>query len=167
MTTRVRGILVTPDNRLLTIKRIRHGIAPYWVLPGGGVEATDASLEEALLREIHEELGGEARIHSLIHVIDDAGDRQLFYLARIETWDLTERTGPEFTDPSRGEYHVQAVPLTAAGIASIDLKPERLAELLARQGAGVFELADLRPNRYPPHADRAAEPWTLPASRLA
>ncbi|MFC4012416.1 NUDIX domain-containing protein [Nonomuraea purpurea] len=145
MKTRVRGILVTPDNGVLTIKRVRPATAPYWVLPGGGVENGDASLEAALLREVREELGGEAHIHSLIHVVDGAEERQLFFLATIESWDLAERTGPEFTDPSRGEYHVQEVPLTAAGIASIDLKPEQVAELLAEHESGVFDLVDLRP----------------------
>lgn len=38
MRHRVRALLVTPDHDLLAIKRIRPGQAPYWVLPGGGVE---------------------------------------------------------------------------------------------------------------------------------
>ncbi|MEW1845410.1 NUDIX domain-containing protein [Nonomuraea angiospora] len=145
MKTRVRGVLVTPGNGVLTIKRVRPAMAPYWVLPGGGVEDSDASLEEALLREVREELAGKARIHSLIHVIDGAEERQLFFLATIESWDPAKRTGPEFAEPARGEYLVQEVPLSAAGIASIDLKPEQVAELLAEHGSGVFELADLRP----------------------
>ncbi|GAA3687677.1 hypothetical protein GCM10022224_061110 [Nonomuraea antimicrobica] len=148
MKTRVRGVLVTPDNGVLTIKRVRPTMAPYWVLPGGGVEDSDASLEEALLREVREELAGEARIHSLIHVLVGAEERQLFFLATIESWDPAKRTGPEFADPARGEYHVQEVPLTAAGIASIDLKPEQVAELLADHGPGVFELTDLRPEWF-------------------
>ena len=149
MKTRVRGVLVTPAGGLLTIKRVRPGAAPYWVLPGGGVEDGDTTLEEALHREIREELGGEAHIHSLIHVDESTGDRQLFYLARIETWDPAKRTGPEFTDPSRGGYHVHEVPLSASGIATIDLKPEQVADLIARHGHHLFELADLRVQRLP------------------
>jgi protein-L-isoaspartate(D-aspartate) O-methyltransferase len=47
MTDRVRGLLITPDGDLLTIQRIRPGQAPYWVLPGGGVEDGE-DLETAL-----------------------------------------------------------------------------------------------------------------------
>ena len=129
----------------MIIKRVRSGMAPYWVLPGGGVEDGDASLADALLREVREVVGGDACVRSLIHVIDGAEERQFFFLATIEHWDPAERTGPEFADPSRGEYHVEKVPLTAAGIGSIDLKPEQVAELLAEHGSAVFEVADLRP----------------------
>lgn len=39
MTDRVRALLITPDDYLLTIERVRPGRDTYWVLPGGGVEA--------------------------------------------------------------------------------------------------------------------------------
>jgi hypothetical protein len=34
VTDRVRALLITPDDDLLTIKRVRPGQGPYWVLPG-------------------------------------------------------------------------------------------------------------------------------------
>ena len=46
MKQRVRAILITPDNTMLLMKRIRPGSAPYWVIIGGGVEASDATLVE-------------------------------------------------------------------------------------------------------------------------
>ncbi|WP_328794509.1 NUDIX domain-containing protein [Herbidospora solisilvae] len=121
----MRAILRTPGGHLLTIKRVRPGRAPYWVLPGGGVEPEDRSLEETLLREVREELGGDAVIDSLFHVADG----QYFYLGRIHAWDPALRTGPEFSDPARGEYLVEEIPLSR--LAEIDLKPEVVAELLA------------------------------------
>ncbi len=62
MKKRVRGVLVTPGGNLLTIKRDRPGVDPYRVLPGGGVEPGDTTLEAALLREIDEELAGRPAI---------------------------------------------------------------------------------------------------------
>ncbi|MFJ2032122.1 NUDIX domain-containing protein [Streptosporangium sp. NPDC087985] len=143
---RVRAILITPGGNLLTIKRVRPRMEPYWVLPGGGVERDDVSLEAALHREVREEVAGVATIHSLIHVLEQ-DDRQYFFLARIHTWDADLRSGPEFTDPTRGRYLVEEIPLTPAGIARIVLKPEPVAELLAEHAADVFQLADLRQDR--------------------
>ena len=105
MTDRVRALLITPDNELLTIQRIRPGQDPYWVLPGGGVE-TGEDLETALARELREEIAATADVHSLLHILEHDGERQYFYLARAHTWSAEpgDRTGPEFTDPANGEY---------------------------------------------------------------
>jgi ADP-ribose pyrophosphatase YjhB (NUDIX family) len=54
MTDRVRALLITPAGELLTIRRIRPGKDPYWVLPGGGIDAGE-DLETALALELHEE----------------------------------------------------------------------------------------------------------------
>jgi ADP-ribose pyrophosphatase YjhB (NUDIX family) len=147
-TQRVRAILVTPDGDLLTIRRVRPGQPPYWVLPGGGVEPGE-DLQAALGRELREEIAATAHVHSLLHVLDRGDERQYFYLARAATWSAEPgaRSGPEFTDPARGEYHLQAVPLTAEAVSAIDLKPGELAEVLLhhlRSGADLFTLPDLR-----------------------
>lgn len=148
MTVRVRALLITPDGDLLTIQRVRPGQDPYWVLPGGGVEDGE-HLETALARELREEIAATADVHSLVHILDQDGDRQYFYLARARSWsaDADDRSGPEFTDPTRGEYCLQPVPLTAQAVAEIDLKPEALARSLLhhlRDGTDLFSLPDLR-----------------------
>ena len=144
MAERVRGILITPKGGLLTIKRVRPGVKPYWVLPGGGVEPGDASLEGALAREIREELAGDAVVHSLVHIEHQGDERQYFYLARIAHWDTDRRTGPEFTDPARGEYIVEPIPLTTEDLARITLVPASIAKLIATHTTDLFHLADLR-----------------------
>lgn len=152
MIERVRGILVTADERLLVIKRTRPGVPTYWVLPGGHVEPGDADLESALHRELHEELAGDADVHALVQVLDgeDGSEREYFYLARIHAWRFEDRTGPEFADrdPARGTYELDQIPLTADALAAIDLKPARTADLIrkASVGPGLFALADLRPS---------------------
>jgi ADP-ribose pyrophosphatase YjhB (NUDIX family) len=148
MTDRVRALLITPDGGLLTIRRVRPGQDPYWVLPGGGVEHGE-SREAALERELREEIVATAEIHSLLYVLDCGGDRQHVYLARARSWsaNAADRSGPEFTDPARGEYHLQIVPLTAEAVAGIDLKPDALAQFLLshlREGTDLYALPDLR-----------------------
>jgi ADP-ribose pyrophosphatase YjhB (NUDIX family) len=148
MTDRVRALLITPDGDLLTIRRVRPGQDPYWVLPGGGVEDGE-NLETALARELREEIAANADIHSLLYILDQGGDRQYFYLARVRAWSAkaSDRSGPEFTDPGRGEYHLQLLPLTAEAVEGIDLKPDALARFLdshLREGTDLFALRDLR-----------------------
>ncbi|MFI1189001.1 NUDIX domain-containing protein [Streptomyces californicus] len=130
MTERVRAVLLTPDDTMLVIRRTRPGVPVYWVLPGGGVEPTDASREAALHREIHEEIAGKAGIVRLLHTMESDDERQLFYLARIATWSFDDRTGPEFSTEGRGEYALEEIPLTLASLDGIDLKPEEIAHVL-------------------------------------
>ncbi|MFE6490091.1 NUDIX domain-containing protein [Streptomyces sp. NPDC057748] len=130
MMERVRAVLVTADDTMLVIRRTRPGIPEYWVLPGGGVEPGDESREAALHREIHEEIAGKADIIRLLHTMESDDERQLFYLARIETWSFDDRTGPEFSAEGRGEYALEEIPLTEEGLDGIDLKPEEIAHLL-------------------------------------
>ena len=148
MTDRVRALLITPNDDLLTIGRVRPGRDAYWVLPGGGVEAGE-DLETALARELREELAATADVHSLLYVLERGDERQYIYLTRVRTWsaDAGDRDGPEFADPARGEYHLQAIPLTARALAATDLKPGPLAALLLghlRAGTDLFSLPDLR-----------------------
>ncbi|MGF6641408.1 NUDIX hydrolase [Paraburkholderia sp. MM6662-R1] len=55
--TAVRALLLTPDHEVL-LMRIRppDGSACFWIAPGGGLEEGE-SVEEALRRELREELG--------------------------------------------------------------------------------------------------------------
>jgi ADP-ribose pyrophosphatase YjhB (NUDIX family) len=133
---------------MLTIRRVRPGQDPYWVLPGGGVDSGE-DLETALARELREEIAATADIHSLLHILERGAERQYFYLARARAWssDPGDRSGQEFADAARGEYHLQTIPLTAEALAAIDLKPDQVSERLGshlRAGTDLFALPDLR-----------------------
>jgi 8-oxo-dGTP pyrophosphatase MutT (NUDIX family) len=144
---RVRAIVVTPASTLLVIKRTRPGAAPYWVLPGGHADDTDHSLEDALRRELREELGGDATILRLVDVLHRQSERQYFYLATIDTWSFDHRTGPEFGEAGRGSYELEEIPSDADAIAAIELKPDEIARFLVnalRSDGGLAALPDLR-----------------------
>jgi hypothetical protein len=74
-------------------------------------------------REVHEELAGTPTITTLIHIINGDTDRQYIYLARIDAWSFHDRSGPEFTQPGRGIYALDTIPMTSADLGSIALKP--------------------------------------------
>ncbi|MEV7355019.1 NUDIX domain-containing protein [Kitasatospora sp. NPDC091276] len=130
MQHRVRAVLLTPNDTMLLIKRIRPGIDPYWVIVGGKIEPTDAGPEDALRREVHEEIAGEAEIVSLLHTIETDDERQDFYLATIDKWSFEDRSGPEFSQEGRGEYLLEELPLTTEALDAISLLPQEIATVL-------------------------------------
>lgn len=55
----VRAILLTPETRILLMRIAVEG-RRFWIAPGGGIQARETQ-EQALHRELHEELGLEPR----------------------------------------------------------------------------------------------------------
>lgn len=127
----VRAILKDGAN-LVLIKRIRSERPVYWVAPGGGVEAGE-SLEEALHRELLEELGATVTINKLGFSLTTAQSIQSFYWCTLTSVDPARRNGREWTDQTRGQYRVEAVSFTSDSLASINLLPPELKTYLIRQ----------------------------------
>jgi ADP-ribose pyrophosphatase YjhB (NUDIX family) len=139
-----RGIVIDDEGRLVLIKRTRPGQDPYWTSPGGGVEDTDATTEDALRRELAEELGATADGYRQVFLSSDPTDAgvaiQYFFVARLTSLNLTERYGPEFSNPERGGYDLEYVPLRDGSLDAIDLKPAVLKEfVLANRDALLAE----------------------------
>ncbi len=129
-----RAILIDGTD-LLLIKRTRPDQEPYWVSIGGGVEPEDATLEDAVRREVLEEIGAQirnvAQVFIIKDVVEDGIAVQHIFLAERAPVDLVDPTGKELTIASRGGYELVRVPFTAEGLAEIDLKPAALAQFIA------------------------------------
>ncbi|MFI8526660.1 NUDIX domain-containing protein [Promicromonospora sukumoe] len=126
-----RAILLDAEGRLVLIKRTVPGRAPYWVTPGGAVEPEDASIEDALRRELLEELGATAKVVRQVFLASQPKDAGVavshYFLARVVSMDLTLRSGPEFQEPMRGTYDVEHVDLhDERALAGVDLVPTAL-----------------------------------------
>jgi ADP-ribose pyrophosphatase YjhB (NUDIX family) len=148
-TRRVRAILSRDSNRIMLIKRMRDGVDPYWVTPGGGVEEFDENTERALAREVSEELGAKIEILKLVFVMErktaeNLATKESFFLCRLVDYDLAARTGPEFNDPSRGQYVLDEIVLDAQALEQTNIKPEELKEFLVENSNALFHLPDLR-----------------------
>ncbi|MGX4734358.1 NUDIX domain-containing protein [Kitasatospora griseola] len=131
MKQRVRAVLLTERGTMLVINRVRPGIDPYQVLVGGGVEDQDTGLESALLREIREEIAGEAAdLRPFRQLPNDKGEIEHFYTARIAAWNFDDRTGPEFSRDDRGEYLLEEVPLTTDALGALNLMPPQIRTAL-------------------------------------
>lgn len=98
----------------------------------------DASLEAALLREVREEIAGEAAdLRPFCQLENDKGEAEDFYTAKIVSWNFDDRTGPEFQCDDRGEYLLEEVPLTIEAIDALNLMlPQVKGALLDAVRAG-------------------------------
>ena len=73
-----RGIIIH-DNRLLVIFRQKFD-REYYVLPGGGIESKETSVE-AVAREVKEETSIQIKPQELIYeLINDNGEKHDFWL---------------------------------------------------------------------------------------
>ena len=131
---RVRAILLTNNDTVLFIKRVKPAKPAYWVAPGGGVENYDDNLEHALRRELFEELGASVDIlehaFTLHHIKAGKNLEEHFYVCRLQHYDLSLRHGPEFGDPTRGQYIPDEIPLMPEALDRIDIKTPELRDWL-------------------------------------
>jgi 8-oxo-dGTP pyrophosphatase MutT (NUDIX family) len=137
------------QNKIVLFKRIKPGLAPYWVAPGGGLEKTDISLEAAVKRELAEELGAKIEILKLVfdferEITGNIIARESFFLCTLVYFNISKRTGKEFEDPSRGQYIVDELNWDAGLLEKTNIKPDELKEFLIKNVQTLFALPDLR-----------------------
>lgn len=141
-----RVILIDSGEQLVLLRRVKPGRGEYFTTVGGGVDPEDGCVLDALHREVREELGGKISGPQLVFLDttpdDEGGTVQHFFLARLETMDLSLRTGEEFQQVAPGDYEVVRVPFTVEGIESVALKPDVLATYLVRNVDGLRALLD-------------------------
>lgn len=141
-----RAILLDGSDMIL-IKRTKPGLAPYWITPGGGVEpGVDATVVEALHREVDEELGAKVTdvVPAFVDTVPEPAPPgrpegvkvQHFFVCRLESIDLARRHGPEIDEPC-GEYEIVRVPFSRVGIAAVHLVPLSLRHYLDGNIEGV------------------------------
>lgn len=140
---RVRAVLLDDADRLVVFRRVRPGREPYYTTPGGGVEPGDVTLAGALRRELDEELradiGEPVSLLSIDRVHDNGKhNRHLVFAARLLSMSPQDKYGPEFTDPSRGEYELTRIPFTADALSAVNLRPPRLKAYLTANTASIL-----------------------------
>ena len=139
MHTSVRGI-VNYNDKIVLIHRIKTKddgtVRDYYVTPGGKIEENE-SHEEALRREIKEELGIEIEIKDLCLELDDRDYNdsfQYFYNCNYKGGELGAGDGPEFTDKENYKGVFEIVLVDKKEISKLNLVPEKIKEILVNNG---------------------------------
>ena len=135
----VRGI-VNYNDKIVLIHRIKTKddgtVRDYYVTPGGKIEENE-SQEEALRRDIKEELGIEIEIKDLCLELDDRDYNdsfQYFYNCNYKAGELGTGDGPEFTDKENYKGVFEIVLVDKKEISKLNLVPEKIKEILVNNG---------------------------------
>lgn len=135
---RIRAAAVLIQNHALAlIERYRDG-KHYFTFPGGGVDSGETS-EQAVVREIEEELGLQVRVLGLIAEVWFRGNRQLYYLVEQTGGVFGTGLGEEYTDPQPhnpniGTYRPMWMPLKDVPVNSV--LPAEVAALAVKSEQG-------------------------------
>ena len=134
MNSRVRAIIIS-QNKIILIKRIKSN-ETYWVFPGGGVEPNEAK-EEALIREIKEELGLDIKVKELFleRPSDKPGTEgitEYFFKAEVIGGKLGSGDGPEYQNNTyyEGAHEIDLVNIN--DLPKINFKPEEVKNLVIK-----------------------------------
>jgi len=123
--------IVIHGNEIALIKRHREGRL-YYVFPGGQLEDRE-SPEQAVVREVEEELGLKVEVERLLVRMTHHGKIQFYFLTRITGGKFGTGAGPEMKGlypPERGSYRAVWMPL--ANILKENVVPREVAETVAR-----------------------------------
>ena len=123
MRIRAAAILIQ-NNSLALMERHRAGMH-YFAFPGGGVDAGETP-EQAVVREVREELGIEVRVLRLAAEVWFRGNQQFFFLVEQTGGEFGTGAGEEFApdhDPARGTYEPVWMPLGQVTIKNVLPKP--------------------------------------------
>ena len=96
----VRVIVMDDKNRMLMVCQ-HHEDRDIWMVPGGGIEEGESSLEAAV-REVDEETGLDVQIEKLLWHVEEVSERGQrfvnFFLGRMTGGTLELGEDPEFDE---------------------------------------------------------------------
>jgi ADP-ribose pyrophosphatase len=114
------AVIVNSGNQVLLLRRVKAPEAGKWTVPGGKVEFGE-TLQNALVREVKEEIGTDIGVISLLGVVDHIlPDEQTHWVAPIFLAVIKEGS-PVNNEPDKhydmGWFAIDALPPETALVA--------------------------------------------------
>lgn len=130
MGAKQRGaVIIVKDGAVALIRRTR-GPETYFLFPGGMVEPGE-TVEQAAVREAHEELGVSVALGRLVAIVEHGTATQYHFIAEITGGEFGSGYGEELSSPPDSVYgSYTACWLPVPDLLRHDVRPRRLAELL-------------------------------------
>jgi 8-oxo-dGTP pyrophosphatase MutT (NUDIX family) len=138
----VRALLLDENDELIVFRRSVQGRGVYYSAPGGKIDPGEDD-ETALRRELFEELGatvGELRYLFEAPATDRYPTAHRFYATRLQSMDITQRTGTEFDNPVKGTFDVERIPCRSKALRAFPFVPPELALYLRDNADSVPSL---------------------------
>jgi len=128
---RIRAVALLIQNDSIAVMERHRAGRHYFTFPGGGVDAGETS-EQAVVREVEEELGLQVRVIRLAIAVWFHGNRQDYFLVEQTGGTFGTGTGEEFGayDPMHGTYHPMWMPLS--DLLSNPVLPDSVAALVQK-----------------------------------
>lgn len=135
MVKRVVAVIIK-DNKILLMRRIKKG-QEYFVFPGGGIKDNESE-ENAIIREVKEELSLDAKIDKLLFQIENRGQEELYFLIK-EFFGTLKLGGPEKERMNKdNQYYPEWIDLDTASNLS-NLYPEGAKEKIKELFKQTYE----------------------------
>ena len=125
--TRSSGIVIDKNNVAL-MHRIKDGYE-YWVFPGGGIEENE-TIEDALSREMVEELDIEVKQKRFLFKIENASRSEYYFL--ITEYEGQPRIGGPELERMNKENQYILIWFPVEQLNSINLFPGKAKEMVSK-----------------------------------
>jgi len=124
------AVVIIEGGKVALIERVNER-GTYYLFPGGGVEAGE-TIQDAAVREAHEELGVTVRLGELLSIVHFDGNEQYYFAARITAGRFGTGRGDELSSSAESESgSYSPVWLPCAELTRHDVYPVHLARLIA------------------------------------
>ena len=137
---RVAGVILMEGGIALMHRKDvkkRPDMQEYYTFPGGGIEETDKSYEDGVIREIKEEFGIDVKVIKKLYKMESKkfNQKEIFYLCEYIGGKFGTGNGPEFSNNPKyidsGKYIPEIVPIEE--ICKISLMPTEAKEAILKK----------------------------------
>ena len=134
--------IIPHDNGIIFIKRIKgygENKDEYYTIPGGGIESWE-TVEEAVMREVKEEIGIDIFFTGKKYELEDDMGKQYYFVAKYKSGEIGTGQGEEMVSSDYDKHGVYIPEIISKHeIKNIRLLPERMKNIILEDIDSIFD----------------------------